>query len=63
MKETRDTGLRTSCTSAGSEGPRNLHSPVEDDNESCPDLTSSSSESDDEDKYNDFDTDETDESD
>eukprot|EP00973_Karenia_brevis_P026285 3625158-Karenia_brevis.AAC.1 len=61
MKETRDTGLRTSCTSGESEGPRILHSPSEDDNETCPDLISSSSESDDEDKYNDFDTEETDE--
>eukprot|EP00973_Karenia_brevis_P009643 1300591-Karenia_brevis.AAC.1 len=63
MNETRDTGLRTLCASGKSAGPRTLHSPVEEDDDQCPDLILSISESDAEaeDKYNGFDTDETDE--
>eukprot|EP00973_Karenia_brevis_P034464 4753073-Karenia_brevis.AAC.1 len=60
MNETRATGLRTLWASG-----REVRCPrtrsVADDDE-CPDLISSSSESgEDEDKYNDIDTDETDE--
>eukprot|EP00973_Karenia_brevis_P034791 4800703-Karenia_brevis.AAC.1 len=60
MNETRATGLRTLCASGRSAGLRTQHSPVEDsdhriwsipvvgivDDDKCPDLISSSSESD-----------------
>eukprot|EP00973_Karenia_brevis_P025885 3571703-Karenia_brevis.AAC.1 len=58
----RSTGFRTLCPSGRSAGLRTLHSPGTDEDK-CPDLISSSSESDveDEDNYDYFDTDETDE--